>query len=394
MNYRRWSTRGVGRAGDGPVTTAFADADLRFMRRALALARRGAGTTRPNPMVGAVIVRGGRILAEGFHRRPGLAHAEVDALAKLAGRAPGATVYVSLEPCDHLGRTPPCTEALLAAGVARVVVGVRDPNPRVDGRGIRRLRRAGVHVDVGCLEAECRALNRAFFMWVTGKRPLVTLKVAATWDGFIADGRARRAPAPAWLTGPAARLQAQALRGTHDAVLVGAGTVRADDPLLTDRRPKRPRHPQPLRVVMDGRLSIRPWARVVATAGETPTLILGARGAPAARTRSLTAAGAQVALLPGRGGRFSVAALLAELAKREVQSVLVEGGAEVHGAFIAAGLVDRVALFLAPRLLGGGLGVAAGRGLPLAQALHLGPPRFRRIGDDLLLEADVLPPRR
>ena len=344
-------------------------------------------------MVGAVIVRGGRILAEGFHRRPGLAHAEVDALAKLAGRAPGATVYVSLEPCDHLGRTPPCTEALLAAGVARVVVGVRDPNPRVDGRGIRRLRRAGVHVDVGCLEAECRALNRAFFMWVTGKRPLVTLKVAATWDGFIADGRARPAPAPAWLTGPAARAAAQALRATHDAVLVGAGTVRADDPMLTDRRPGRGRRPRSLRVVVDGRLSIRPAAKVIVTAGDTPTLILGARDAPASRARVLAAAGAQVALLPGRRGRFSVATLLAELARREVQSVLVEGGAGIHGAFIDAGLVDRVALFLAPHLLGGGIAVAVGHGRPLADALHLGPPHVRRIGDDLLLEADVLPLR-
>jgi len=386
--------RAGARGSDRAVTTAFTEVDQRFMRRALALARRGAGTTRPNPMVGAVITRGGRVLAEGFHRRPGLAHAEVDALAKLGGRAPGATVYVSLEPCDHLGRTPPCTEALLAAGVARVVVGVRDPNPRVDGRGIARLRRAGVRVDVGCLEAECRDLNRAFFMWVAQKRPLVTLKVAATWDGFIADGRARPERAPAWLTGPAARAAAQGLRGTHDAVLVGAGTVRADDPMLTDRRPRRGPRPQPLRVVMDGRLSIRPSAKLVVTAGDTPTLILGARGAPPARARALAAAGAQVALLSGRGGRFSVASVLSELAKREVQSVLVEGGAEVHGAFIGAGLVDRVALFLAPRLLGGGLSVAAGQGRPLAEALALGPPRVRRIGDDLLLEADVLPARR
>src|SRR3569623_2647793 len=171
------------------------------MRRALALGRRGAGATRPNPMVGAGVVRRWRVLAEGYHRRPGTAHAEVDALSKLGGHAPGATVYVSLEPCDHLGRTPPCTRALLAAGVARVVVGVRDPNPRVDGRGIERLRRAGVRVDVGCLEAECRALNRAFFTWVTRKRPIVTLKEAASWAGFIADELARPAAAPAWLFG-------------------------------------------------------------------------------------------------------------------------------------------------------------------------------------------------
>ena len=378
-----------GRARGG--SASFDAAELRFMRRALALGRRGAGATRPNPMVGAVVVRRGRVLAEGYHRRPGMAHAEVDALAKLGGRAPGATVYVSLEPCDHLGRTPPCTRALLAAGVARVVVGVRDPNPRVDGRGIERLRRAGVRVDVGCLEAECRALNRAFFTWVTRKRPFVTLKVAASWDGFIADGLARPAAAPAWLTGPTARAAAHALRAAHDAVLVGAGTVRADDPLLTDRRPRRGRRAQPMRVVMDGRLSVRPSARVVATSGEVPTLVVGGHDASPARMRALTAAGADVVLLPAsHQGRFSVEALLAELAAREIQSVLVEGGAAVHGAFIAAGLVDRVALFFAPRLLGGGLGIATGPGRPIAEALPLGPTRLRRIGEDWLMEADVV----
>ena len=391
MSCRRWSRPAGARAGDRPVNPTFDDADRRFMRRALALARRGRGTTRPNPMVGAVVVRRGRVLAEGYHRRPGTAHAEVDALGKLGGRAPGATVYVSLEPCDHLGRTPPCTRALLAAGVARVVVGVRDPNPLVDGRGIARLRRAGVQVDVGCLEAECRDLNRAFFTWVTHKRPLVTLKVAASWDGFIADGLARPAAAPAWLTGPEARAAAHALRGAHDAILVGAGTVRSDDPLLTDRRSRRGGRPQPLRVVVDGRLSVRASARLVATAREVPTLVVGGHGAPPARMAALTAAGADVVLLPSsQQGRFSVEALLAELGAREIQSVLVEGGAAVHGAFIAAGLVDRVAFFFAPRLLGGGLGIASGPGRPIAKALPLGPARLRQIGEDWLMEADVL----
>lgn len=400
MSCRRWSTPAGARASDRQVkgqvatTVTFDDTDRRFMRRALVLARRGAGTTRPNPMVGAVIVRKGRVLAEGYHRRPGSPHAEVDALAKIGDRAPGATVYVSLEPCDHLGRTPPCTRALLAAGVARVVVGVRDPNPLVDGRGIARLRRAGVQVDVGCLESECRDLNRAFFTWVTRKRPFVTLKVAASWDGFIADGLARPALAPAWLTGPHAREAAHALRAAHDAVLVGAGTVRADDPLLTDRRPRRGRRPQPLRVIMDGRLSVRPSARVIATTAQAPTLVVGGHDASPSRTRALTAAGAEVVLLPAsHQGRFSADALLRELATREIQSVLVEGGAAVHGAFIGAGLVDRVALFFAPRLLGGGLGIATGPGRPLTEALRLGPARLRRIGDDVLMEADVLSSR-
>jgi diaminohydroxyphosphoribosylaminopyrimidine deaminase/5-amino-6-(5-phosphoribosylamino)uracil reductase len=279
--------------------------------------------------------------------------------------------------------------------VARVVVGVRDPNPLVDGQGIARLRRAGVQVDVGCLEDECRDLNRAFFTWVSQKRPLVTLKVAATWDGFIADGRKRKVVAPAWLTGPEARAAAQGMRAAHDAVLVGAATVRDDDPLLTDRRrPRRgttKRARQPLRVVLDGRLSISPRARLVTSAAETPTLVVGARGADVARVKALTGAGAEVALLPARAGRVPIRALLAHLAARDVQSVLVEGGAEIHGAFIAAGLVDRVAFFLAPRLLGGGLSIAAGAGRPVADALVLGQSRLRRLGSDLLIEADVIP---
>ncbi|HVU52408.1 MAG TPA: bifunctional diaminohydroxyphosphoribosylaminopyrimidine deaminase/5-amino-6-(5-phosphoribosylamino)uracil reductase RibD, partial [Polyangia bacterium] len=200
----------------------FTPTDERLMRRALALAERGRGTTRPNPVVGAVVARGGRVLAEGFHRRAGLPHAEVNALARLAaGAARGATLYVNLEPCCHTGRTGPCTEALLAAGIARVVVGMVDPNPLVDGAGISRLRRAGVRVDVGCLGAECRAVNRAFAIWARARRPLVTLKAAASLDGFIAPAPARRGRrrAPVWLTGPQARRTAHALRAEHDAVL-------------------------------------------------------------------------------------------------------------------------------------------------------------------------------
>ncbi|HEX4406631.1 MAG TPA: bifunctional diaminohydroxyphosphoribosylaminopyrimidine deaminase/5-amino-6-(5-phosphoribosylamino)uracil reductase RibD, partial [Polyangia bacterium] len=241
---------------------AFSAADDRFMRRALVLAARGRGATRPNPMVGAVVARGGRILAEGFHRRVGGPHAEVNALARLSpGAARGATLYVNLEPCCHTGRTGPCTEAILAAGIARVVVGMRDPNPLVDGRGVARLRRAGVRVDLGCLEAESRALNRAFAIWVRERRPLVTLKAAASLDGFIADGRPRKRRAPAWITGPEARLVAHELRAAHDAVLVGSGTVLADDPHLTVRLPGAKE--APTRVVLDGRLRTPPKAKVL-----------------------------------------------------------------------------------------------------------------------------------
>jgi diaminohydroxyphosphoribosylaminopyrimidine deaminase/5-amino-6-(5-phosphoribosylamino)uracil reductase len=354
------------------VTPSFSAADARFMRRALTLAERGRGTTQPNPVVGAVVVRGGRIAAEGFHRKAGEAHAEVNALARLRGSARGTTLYVTLEPCDHTGRTGPCTAALIAARPARVVVGCRDPNPLVDGRGIARLRRAGIRVEVGCLEAECQAAIRAYTVWVRERRPLVTLKAAATLDGFIAERPtargARRKPAPVWITSPAARAAAHALRAAHDAILVGAGTVRADNPRLTvrlgGRRPVR----QPLRVVLAG------------------------RGALPARAHVFDRAAPTLRIDGGPGGRVSPARALALLAARGVQSVLVEGGAAIAGAFVKAGLVDRVALFVAPKLLGGGLSVAAGGDRPIARALRLGAISAATIGPDLLLSADVLPP--
>jgi diaminohydroxyphosphoribosylaminopyrimidine deaminase/5-amino-6-(5-phosphoribosylamino)uracil reductase len=249
-----------------------------------------------------------------------------------------------------------------------VVVGCRDPNPIVDGRGIAQLRRAGIRVDVGCLQNACTEAIRAYATWVRDKRPLVTLKAAATLDGYIADGGPRRRRAPAWITGPAARRAAHELRAAHDAVLVGAGTVRADDPRLTVRLPGRGRGAAPLRVVLAGRRRLPRAARVLD--GAAPTLVIPGR-APIART-------------------------LAALAARDVQSVLVEGGARVHGAFIAAGLVDRVALFVAPRLLGGGVPVAAGANLSLPRGLRLGPLAARAVGTDLLLTADVIrgPARR
>jgi diaminohydroxyphosphoribosylaminopyrimidine deaminase/5-amino-6-(5-phosphoribosylamino)uracil reductase len=334
------------------------------MRRALALAERGRGTTRPNPVVGAVIVRRGRIVAEGFHRRAGEAHAEVNAFAALRGPARGTTLYVTLEPCCHVGRTGPCTAAILAARPARVVVGCGDPNPVVDGQGIAQLRRAGIRVDVGCLEAECSAAIRAYSVWVRERRPLVTLKAAATLDGHIADGRRRAARQPGWITGPAARQAAHELRAAHDAVLVGAGTVLTDDPRLTVRLPGR-RAARPLRVVLAGRRRLPARAHVLD--GSAPSLVI--RG--------------------GAGGRVPIRRALAELAANDVQSVLVEGGAAVHGSFIAAGLVDRIALFVAPALLGGGTPIAAGPGLPLAKALPLGPLAVRTVGADLLITADV-----
>ena len=344
---------------------AFSAADVRFMGRALALAERGRGTTQPNPTVGAVIVRDGRIAAEGFHRKAGEAHAEVNALAQLEGSPRGTTIYVTLEPCDHTGRTGPCTEVLIAARPARVVVGCRDPNPIVDGRGIARLRRAGIRVDVGCLETESETAIRAYSVSVREKRPLVTLKAAATLDGFIAQKRASRGKAaPIWITSPEARAAAHELRAAHDAILVGAGTVRADNPRLTVRGAKRRPIRQPLRVVLAGRRPLPSRAHVFDDAAET-------------------------LMLDDPRGRVAPARALKLLAARGVQSVLIEGGAAIAGAFIKAGLVDRIALFVAPKLLGGGVGVSAGADLAVARALRLGPISVRKVGPDLLLTADV-----
>jgi diaminohydroxyphosphoribosylaminopyrimidine deaminase / 5-amino-6-(5-phosphoribosylamino)uracil reductase len=341
-------------------------ADARFMRRALALAERGRGTTQPNPVVGAVIVRGGRIAAQGFHRKAGQAHAEVNALGQLRGSARGTTMYVTLEPCDHTGRTGPCTDVIIAARPARVVVGCRDPNPLVDGRGLARLRRAGIRVDVGCLEDEAKATIRAYSVWVREKRPLVTLKAAATLDGFIAPKAkaARARSAPIWLTSPQARAVAHELRAAHDAILVGAGTVRADNPRLTVRDGKRRPVRQPLRVVLAGRQPLPADARVFDRAAATLTI-------------------------DDPRGRVAPARALKLLAARGVQSVLVEGGAAIAGAFIKAGLVDRIALFVAPKLLGGGVSVSTGADLPVPRALRLGPISVRSVGPDLLLTADV-----
>jgi diaminohydroxyphosphoribosylaminopyrimidine deaminase/5-amino-6-(5-phosphoribosylamino)uracil reductase len=380
------------------------------MRQALALAERGRGTTYPNPIVGAVVTRAGRALATGFHERAGGPHAEAAALQALGGKARGATLYVTLEPCCHTGRTGPCTEAILAAGVARVVIGCRDENPLVAGKGIRRLRAAGVSVDVGCLREDARAQNRGFFTFITAGRPHVTLKAAASLDGFLAPLGPRPPGSIHWLTGPAARASAHVLRARHDTVLVGAGTVRSDDPRLTVRLPRGPGAKRtttafrPLRVVLDGRLTAPPKAQLFHQRGEPRPLVLGAepadsalpRGARASfeRRRRALAAVADVVLLPaGADGRIGASAVLEALAARRVQSVLLEGGAELHGTFVAARLIDEVALFLAPQLLGAGVPIVH---LPAAISgaergpLHLGPLRATEIAGDILVAADVL----
>jgi diaminohydroxyphosphoribosylaminopyrimidine deaminase/5-amino-6-(5-phosphoribosylamino)uracil reductase len=380
------------------VKDPLTDEDRRFMRAALAQAERGRGHTHPNPVVGALVVRDGKVLARGYHHQAGGPHAEIDALAKLDYRAPGATLYTTLEPCSHTGRTGPCAPQIVKAGVKRVVVGCRDCNPLVSGRGLAILRRAGVRVDAGCLEAECHAQNRAFFRWISDRRPWITLKVATTLDGFIAPP-GRPTGRIHWITGEPARHAAHQLRVAHDAILVGAGTVLADDPELTARGVPGALPDRPLRVILDGRLRTPPSAKILRTGGRPP-VVIGAHGRKAdpalgARIRRLERAGAEVLLLPaGPDGHLPLPAVLRALADRDVQSLLVEGGSHVLGAFIAGRLVDSVAWFLAPRLAGAGVGIVQGSGLDWRSPIVLGPPTTRAVGDDLLVTADVLVPRR
>ena len=371
------------------MTTAVdVERDARFMRRALELAERGRGLTSPNPMVGAVVVSDDEIVGEGYHERAGGPHAEVVALAAAGARSRGATLYVTLEPCSYHGRTPPCATAVVAAGISRVVAALVDPNPRVSGRGLAVLREAGVEVADAILTDHAERQNRAFVAAMRLGRPHVTLKAAMTLDGRIAD----RQGESKWITGEEARASAHRLRSECDAIVVGVGTVLRDDPALTVRR-ERPWPREPYRVVLDTHARTPAGARLIAAATPARALVITGEGARPDRVAALRTAGATVVPVETRDGRVDPRAALAALADREVRAVLVEGGSDVHGAFVDAGLVDRVAVFVAPRLLGGRQATPSigGFGRPLAGALRLGTLEVVRVGDDLLIEADLRP---
>lgn len=355
--------------------------DRRFMRRAVALARRGVGYTSPNPPVGAVVVRRGQIVGEGYHRRAGAAHGEAEALSHAGERARGGTLYVTLEPCAHHGRTPPCVDAVLASGVARVVIGTADPNPKVAGGGAERLSAAGLSVTTGILARECDKLIAPFRKHVTTGLPLVTLKLAASLDGRIATktGDSR------WISNEASRRFVHRLRAEHDALLVGANTVIADDPELTCRlRGGR----NPVRVVLDGRLRLPLSSRILSAPLVAPTWVVTDRAAPARKLAQLEQRGVDVLRLPARHHEIALPAVLAALGKRGVLSLLIEGGGMLAAAALRAGLVDRLLLFLAPKLIGGdGRPMLAGLGVErIADALVLGDLRLRRFSEDLLLD--------
>jgi diaminohydroxyphosphoribosylaminopyrimidine deaminase/5-amino-6-(5-phosphoribosylamino)uracil reductase len=352
--------------------------DIAHMRAALGLAARGLGRVWPNPAVGCVIVAGGEVAGRGWTQPGGRPHAETEALARAGAAARGATAYVTLEPCAHHGKTPPCAEALIAAGVARAVVAVTDPDPRVSGSGIARLKAAGIAVEQGLLEREAAELNAGFFSRIEKGRPLVALKLATTLDGRIATaaGESR------WITGAAARAQTHRLRAQHDALLVGAATVIADDPDLTCRLPGLEDR-SPVRVVIEGSQAIPQGARLVATAKSRPTWLLRAVG----RKGSPGSAGVEtIEIETGPGGRPAIAAALAALGQRGITRLLVEGGGRLSAALLDAGLVDRLYWFHAP-------GVMGEAGIPAVEKLAAGTLtamlRFERtglqpFGDDIM----------
>ena len=320
--------------------------DRRYVRMACRLAEKAAGRTSPNPVVGAVLVRDGKVVASGFHRLAGADHAEIVALKKAGARAKGATLYINLEPCSHQGRTPPCTRALISAGIKTVVAGMQDPNPLVAGKGLRELRRAGIIVRAGILENECRVLNEAFTKFITRRLPFVTLKLAASLDGKIAasNGDAR------WISGEKSRAAVHQMRNKNDAVLVGAGTVLADDPQLTCRMAG---GRDPWRIILDARLRIPLTARLLHERGSDKNIIVTGRSAPAAKIHALEGIGATVWQFAVRRGSVPWRPVLKKLARMGIASVLLEGGATTAAGALKEKAVDKIVLFYAPKILGG-----------------------------------------
>jgi diaminohydroxyphosphoribosylaminopyrimidine deaminase/5-amino-6-(5-phosphoribosylamino)uracil reductase len=360
--------------------------DEQFMREALVLAEQARGRTSPNPMVGGVVVKDGQVVGRGYHARAGSQHGEVAAIEDAGGRAQGATLYVTLEPCCHYGRTPPCTKTVIAVGIRRVVAAMRDPDPRVNGKGLEELHQAGIEVKLGVLEAEAAVLNEIYLNYIATKRPFVLLKVAASLDGKIATvtGESR------WITNERSRVLVHQLRDQVDAVMVGINTVLRDDPLLTTRLPGGGGR-DPIRVVVDSWLRIPCEAKVLTASPTACTIIATTASAPDEKRRQLEALGAKVLVIDG-GPRVPLAPLMDQLGAMQVTSILLEGGGELHGAALRAGIVDKVLYFIAPKLLGGRTAPPAigGEGFArLVEAVTLERTQVKRLDGDLLIEGYV-----
>ena len=369
---------------DKPERTS---ANEKFMRRALTLAARARGHTSPNPLVGAVIVQGDRIVGEGYHQKAGETHAEINALNHAGKAARNATLYVTLEPCCHWGRTPPCTEAIIRAGIAKTFVAHVDPNPKVAGKGIRQLERAGIHVHVGLCEDEARRLNEIYIKYIQTKRPFVILKSAISLDGKIAtvSGESQ------WITSQASRLKGHEIRGSVDAILVGIGTVLRDNPSLTTRIPNQ-EGKDAVRIVVDSQGRTPLTAKIFNPNSEAGVIIAVTENVSAEKVEKLQAAGAEVLVIEEQQNRVCLSALMKKLGQREITSVLIEGGGEVNASALKAGIVDKVSFFIAPKLIGGvnAPGPIGGEGIQrLSEALELRDLTVMPIEADFLIEGYI-----
>ncbi len=361
-----------------------AQEDEQWMRRALRLAEKGRGRTSPNPMVGAILVKDSKVVGEGYHAKAGEAHAEIVALQQAASRALGATLYLNLEPCAHFGKTPPCAPRVVEEGVKRVVIGMEDPNPLVKGKGIEILRKAGLDVDVGILEKECRRLNEAFCKYILQKTPFVVLKVAATLDGKIAT----RNGDSKWISGEASRRIVHRLRNQVDAILVGIGTVLRDNPLLTTRIR---RGTDPYRIVLDSRLRIPEGAKVIGTS-PSKAIIATTELAPREKIEELEKRGVRILIVDTKEGRVDLKSCLSKLGEMGIASLLVEGGSHVNGSFLDEGLIDKLILFLSPKIIGDqqAPGIFSGRGVStLQEAVALREIKVKKVGEDILLQGFI-----
>ena len=372
--------------GGGPVTNGFSEQDLLYMKKAIALAKRGEGHVSPNPMVGAVIVKDGQVLGQGYHQKYGGPHAEVNAVRDAGGKdLAGATVYVTLEPCSHYGKTPPCADLLIAQKVGRVVIGSDDPNPLVAGRGIQKLREHGIQADTHCLQKECDDLNRIFFHYITTKTPYVVLKTAMSLDGKIATaaGESR------WITGENARADVQTLRHRLKGIMVGINTVLTDDPRLTCRREG---GADPVRIIADSHLRTPLNANVLKDQEKNQTIIAALKDCDKKKKQALEDKGTLVLLCGERDGRLDLRDLMEQLGERKIDSILLEGGSTLNDAAVRQGIVKEVIAYIAPKLIGGKDAKTPVDGMgfqKLKDAVLLTDMRCEKIGEDLKITALV-----
>jgi diaminohydroxyphosphoribosylaminopyrimidine deaminase/5-amino-6-(5-phosphoribosylamino)uracil reductase len=359
--------------------------DTKFMRRALTLAKRAAGCTSPNPMVGAVIVRKGKVIAEGYHRRCGDDHAEIVALKKTGGTAKGATMYVTLEPCNHYGRTPPCVDAVIKSGIQKIVIAMQDPNPLTKGKSVIKMRKAGLDVIVGVLEEEAQELNRVFTKFITTGMPFVAVKFAQTLDGKIATA----AGESKWITSEETRKYAGTLRNLYDAILVGRNTVEKDDPRLNAADPAK----KIKKIIVDGKLSVSPRARFFGSTDPGDCFIAVSKEAPAMKVKDFRAKGINVIVCPQKKGLISIPFLFKKLAVEGITSILVEGGGQIVGSVLREGLADKVYAYIAPKIIGDAKALGSVTGLEtkkLADTVGLTGIKIKKFKTDILWEAYVL----